>query len=433
MGDGLAFVSDGLSDLAGRLEGSPILAIANEIRGMIRAGRDVCNLTIGDFDTSEYPIPAKMKAGLIEAIEAGQTNYPPSNGIPELREAVAASLGSRGGFAIDPADVVITSGARPVIYAAYRALCDEGDEVVYPVPSWNNKHYCAMVGAKPVVLDVGPEDHFFPRVEALAPHLKSARMVVLNSPLNPTGTLMRHESMAALCDAIVAENARRQAADGQRPLFLLYDQIYWMLTHGDLRHAHPIAVNPAMADYTVLVDGVSKCFAATGLRVGWGVGPRPVIGAMNRVLAHAGAWAPKPAQRATAALLEDDAAVDAYLDFIRSAALERLGLLHERLMGMKRPGIDIEAKPPEGAIYLSVRFGLRGCTLGDGTVLQTSDDVRRWLLEAAGIGVVPFPAFGAAHAPDWYRFSVGAVSVAALGAAMDRLAAALEDLTPPGA
>ena len=360
----------------------------------------------------------------------GYTNYPPPNGITELREAVVELYRQRMGITVDPAVVTIASGARPLLYACYRALIAPGDTVVYAVPSWNNDHYSKMLGARAVEVEVGPEDHFFPRPDQIRPHLGKARLVALNSPLNPSGTCIRREKLTEICQDIVAENERRKAT-GDKPLFLLYDQIYWMLTLGDFGHADPISCVPEMADYAICVDGISKAFAATGMRVGWGIAPAPISQAMNRILGHVGAWAPHPNQRATVELLRDAAAVDGYLSWIRSEARDRLALLHSRLSAMGEL-LPIRALAPEGAIYLSVEFGLRGWSWR-GRVMNTADDVRTFLLESSGMAVVPFDAFGASHAIDWYRLSVGAVSRQELSAVMDRLEAGLAELQAPHA
>ncbi len=428
-----AWIASGLSPMAARLKGSSILVIAAQVRALIASGREVCNLTIGDFNPAEYPIPELLRESIKSALDAGQTNYPPSNGLPELREAVSSLYSDRLGIDIDPAHVTVCSGARPILYAAYRAVVQPGDKVVYAAPSWNNNHYTSMMDAETVQIAVGPEDNFFPQPDQFEPHLRDARMFVLNSPLNPSGTMIRKGVLQDLCQRIVAENERRKGV-GEKPLFLLYDQIYWMLGLGDVPHVDPIGVEPRMKDYAIYVDGISKAFAATGLRVGFGIAPAPVSSAINRVLGHVGAWAPRPGQRGTIALLNDRTAMDAYLTWIRAAARERLTLIHERVTALSAD-YPVRALVPEGAIYASVELRLTGYETGgkDGEAnvrLDTPDDVRKYLLDAAGVAVVPFDAFGASHAPDWYRLSVGSVGVAQLSAALDRIETAIRALTP---
>lgn len=422
------FVRSGIATMASTLQGSSILAIAAQVRTLVQQGRQVCNLTIGDFDPKQYPLPERLIEGTAAALRAGHTNYPPASGIPELRSAVQYLFKKRCGLDLPQERVLIAGGARPLLYGTYRALVNPGEKVIYGTPSWNNNHYTHMVGGVPVEIEVGPEDNFFPPLARIEPHLRDAALIVVNSPLNPSGTCIDRDTLWQLCDSIVRENDRRKSV-GQRPLFLCYDQIYWMLTLGETQHFDPLTIHPGMADYTVYIDGISKCFAATGLRVGWSIGPASVIDAMSRILGHVGAWAPKAEQVATAELLRDDAAVDEYLVFIRKAAGVRLALLHDRLNALGSKGYPIRALQPQGAIYLSAEFALAGWQ-ADGRRLESAADVRTWLLEQAGLAMVPFDAFGAGHATHWYRLSVGAVGVAELEAMLDRLETAVGRLQP---
>ncbi len=423
------WLASGVSNMAATLQGSSILAIAAQVRALAASGKQICNLTIGDFDPKHYPLPERLLEGTYSALKAGHSNYPPANGILELRQAVQRFCTQRLGWTPPLDHVLIAGGARPVLYGCYRAIVNPGEKVVYGTPSWNNNHYAHLVGAVPVEIPVTAQDNFFPRLDQIEPHIADAAMIVINSPLNPSGTCIDTATLHGLCERIVAENHRR-AAEGRRPLFLCYDQIYWTLTFGEVAHADPVGVMPEMADYTIYVDGISKCFAATGLRVGWTIAPKPVCDAINRVLGHVGAWAPKAEQVATAQLLNDDEAVDEYLAFIRGAAEARLQLIHTRITDLAAKGYPLTALVPQGAIYLSAEFALRGWCDGS-LVLASSGDVRSWLLEAAGLAVVPFDAFGAQHATDWYRLSVGACGMAELQAAFDRLEAALARLQRP--
>jgi aspartate aminotransferase len=246
----------------------------------------------------------------------------------------------------------------------------------------------------------------------------------VNSPLNPAGTMFTADQLAELCDVVLAENRRRGRAD--RPLYLLYDQVYWMLTFGGARHVDPVRLRPAMRDYTVYVDGISKAFAATGVRVGWVAGPAPVIRAMSDVLGHVGAWAPRAEQGATAGFLADDAAVDAYNAGLVDGVRARLDALYAGFAALGAAGHPVTAVAPEGAIYLTVRLQLAGRRTADGRALASDEAVRRWLLEAAGLAIVPFQAFGARGDDGWFRCSVGATSVAEIDEVMPRLARALD-------
>jgi aspartate aminotransferase len=413
------------SILAEGLIGSPILKIAAEVRALVAEGKKICNLTVGDFAPSEFPVPEMLSRELVAAVQKGETNYPPSPGMLPLRKAVMAFCERRLGLKPELENVLITAGARPLIYGAYRVLVNPGERVVYPVPSWNNVHYCQMSGAVPVPIACDAKSNFLPTAASLRGKLKDARMVVLNSPVNPTGTTFTATQLEEICDAILAENERREGSD--RPLYLLYDQVYWMLTFGTA-HVHPVALRPAMAKYTIYVDGISKSFAATGLRVGWGVGPTTIIGQMSDLLTHVGAWAPRPEQVATTALLGNDAEIDRFHDKMRGEVLKRLQSLHDGLMALKNEGFPVSAAIPSGAIYLSGRFDLHGKRTSDGGTLRTDDDVRSYLLRSAGLAAVPFSAFGQAEGSGWFRLSVGAVSIAEIAELLPRLRASLEGL-----
>ena len=410
--------------LAEGLIGSPILKIAAEVRALAASGQKLCNLTVGDFAPSEFPVPQLLSRELATAVQRGETNYPPSAGMPGLRKAVTLFCERRLGLQTDVDGVLITAGARPLIYGAYRVIVDPGERVVFPVPSWNNAHYCQITGARAVPLACDASTSFLPTAAMLRSKLRDARLLVLNSPVNPTGTVFTADHLAEICDAVLEENDRRAGKD--RPLYLIFDQVYWMLTFG-VEHVHPVALRPEMARYTIYVDGISKSFAATGLRVGWGVGPTAIISQMSDLLTHVGAWAPRPEQVATTTLLGDDAAIDDYHGHMREEVLKRLTALHDGIIALKAQGHPVDAAIPKGAIYLSARFALHGKSVDNGTkILETDDDVRSYLLKQAGFAVVPFSAFGQPDGSGWFRLSVGAVSLREVEELIPRLRSALE-------
>ncbi len=409
----------GLSTMARGLVGSEILRIAAEIRAAVTAGQKIANFTVGDFSSKEFPIPDRLREGTLKALAAGETNYPPSDGVLRLREAVREFWRGHVGLEVPLESIVIAGGSRPIIYATYRALVDPGEVVVYPLPSWNNNHYCHLVGARGIAVETDPEHGFLPTAASLQPHLREARMIALNTPLNPAGTVISPDEVRRISQAVVAEN-RRRGKTGEKPLYVLYDQVYWMLTFGDARHETPVHAVPEMAPYTVFVDGISKAFAATGVRVGWGVGPPAVIAAMRDILGHVGAWAPRAEQVATAELLRDRAALEAYLREHKGRLQVRLDRLHDGFTRMAKQGLPVRAIAPQGAIYLSVQFDLIGKR-----GFRTNDQVRRWLLDEAGFAVVPFQAFGLQGENGWFRLSVGAVSVSDVDEALPRVEAAL--------
>ncbi|MBI5209956.1 MAG: aminotransferase class I/II-fold pyridoxal phosphate-dependent enzyme [Elusimicrobia bacterium] len=412
--------------MAAGLVGSEILKIAAEIRALSAGGMDVCNLTVGDFGPSEFRVPKGLEQAIGEALARGETNYPPSDGMPGLRQAVADFYARSLGLRFPVQSILVTGGARPAIYGAYRAVVDPGDTVVYPVPSWNNSHYCHLAGARGVAVPCGPANRFLPSARDLAGALRGARLLALNSPLNPSGTAFSAEALGEICDLVLEENARR--GPGERPLFVLYDQVYWMLTFGSTRHVEPVGLRPAMAPYTIFVDGISKPFAATGLRVGWAAAAPDLISRMSQLLGHVGAWAPRPEQVATAAFLADEAGVAAYRREMSAGLAVRLDALYAGFVRLKSEGHPVEALDPAGAIYLTVRLDLIGRVAPDKTALRTNEDIRLFLLREAGLAAVPFQAFGVPDDTGWFRLSVGAVSPAAIERMLPRLRAALESL-----
>ena len=417
-------MSGRLSRLASELSGSEILKIGAEVRAAAATGRPVTNLTIGDFSPKEFRLPRAMEEGIVAALAAGEFTYPPSNGLEALRGALKKFYADRMGAEFPLECILVTSGARPAIYSLFRAVVSEGDAVVYGVPSWNNNYYVQIVGAKDVPVVCDASTNFHPTARTLAPHLRGARLLSLNSPLNPTGTMIDADALAAICDLVLEENARRTPAEG--PLYLMYDQVYWMLTVGSVQHVDPISLRPEIAKYTIIIDAISKAFAATGLRVGWALGPADVIKAMSDISGHVGAWAPRPEQFATAKLLCDGAAVDSYMDGMCRDAAARLQALSKGLKSMKSAGLPVECIDPQGAIYVSVQFNLRGRRTPAGGPLETNDQIRRYLLDAAGLGAVPFQAFGLPGDTGWFRLSIGVVSVADIEALIPRLSKAIQ-------
>jgi aspartate aminotransferase len=345
-----------------------------------------------------------------------------------LRKAVLSFYARWLGLRYPLDAVLVTGGSRPGIFAAYAALVDPGDAVVYPVPSWNNNHYCHLTGAVERPVLCAREDAFLPTRARLAQAVRGARLLALNSPLNPTGTAFKEKTLEEICDLVLEENSRRSA--GERPLYLLYDQVYWMLTFGSTEHTNPVTVRPAMASWTVFVDGISKPFAATGVRVGWTVGPVDVTRRMAAILGHVGAWAPRAEQVATARLLSADDEIRGYHASMKRALQARLDALFHGLMALRSSGHPVEAIAPMGAIYLSARFSLIGRTTRSGLLLATNEDIRLYLLHEAGLAIVPFQAFGANDESGWFRLSVGSVSIADINGMLPRLAGALKALFP---
>ncbi len=177
--------SNRLSQLAETLIGSEIVKLGNEIKEKIKQGNKIYNFTIGDFDSSIFPIPAELQSEIISAFNDYYTTYPPADGISELREAVAKFLLEREGLDYKTNEILIAAGGRPLIYAAYRAIVDKGEKVIYPVPSWNNNHYVHFTEGQHVMIEAKKENNFMPTAAEITPHIKGASLIALCSPLNP--------------------------------------------------------------------------------------------------------------------------------------------------------------------------------------------------------------------------------------------------------
>ncbi len=416
-----------VSQMAENLIGSEIIRIAAEINELMKQGQKVYNLTIGDFDSNIFPIPELLREEIKLALDNNQTNYPAANGMLELRTAVAHFLQRVQGVTFDTEEILISAGARPLIYSLYMAVIDPGDAVIFPTPSWNNNHYCHLSGARPIMIETRAENNFMPTADEIRPYLQEATLLALCSPLNPTGTTFTKEGLEAICDLVVEENNRR--GPKEKPLYLMYDQIYWALTYGETKHYDPISLRPELRDYTVFIDGLSKTFAATGVRVGWSFGSKYIIDKMKSILTHVGAWSPKAEQIATAKFLKNDAAVDAYLENFKDELNYRLVEFYKGFSALKAEGFKVDAISPQAAIYLTVKFNLHGMKKADGKVLETTKDITSYLLNEAKLAIVPFYAFGSGDNSPWYRISVGVSKKEEIDSIIENLRSALAKLS----
>jgi len=416
-----------LSQLAETLIGSEIVKLGGIIKEKISKGDHIYNYTIGDFDSTQFPIPAQLEKEIIEAYKEGYTTYPAADGELDLRIAVSNFIKANEGLDYSPSEILISNGGRPLIYATYRAIVDRGDKVIYPVPSWNNNHYVHFTEGEHVMIEATRENNFMPTAEQIAPHVKNAALIAVCSPLNPTGTTFKKEELEAICDLIIAENNRR--AEGEKKLYILYDQIYWTLTFGNTVHYNPVSLRPEMKKYTIFIDGISKAFAATGVRVGWSLGPTEVIAKMRAINSHVGSWAPMAEQKATAKFLNNTDAVSEFLAHFRSEISYRLIAIYNGVQKLHEAGYNIEAIAPQAAMYLTVKINLVGKKTGDGTLLKTQPDVTSYILNEAKLALVPFYAFGAEKDSTWYRLSVGCCKKEDIETMLAKLQRALEKLS----
>lgn len=414
-----------LSQLAETLIGSEIVRLGNEISVRISKGEKIYNYTIGDFDPAEFPIPAELEEKIVNAYRAHYTNYPPGDGVLELRQAVSSFIQDQQGISYNTTEIQIASGGRPLIYSLFKTIVDKGDKVIYAVPSWNNNHYVHMNDGEHCMIEALPENNFMPLAADIEPHIKGAAMLCLCTPQNPTGTTMGKEELEKICDLVLEENKSRSASE--KKLYVMFDQMYFTLTYGDTVHYHPVALRPEMKAYTVYIDGLSKAFAATGVRVGWALGPVNVIAKMRALLSHIGAWAPMAEQKAAAEYLLQKEEISTYLQWIRSELELRLRRIYEGFKSLKDKGYAVDAVAPQAGLYLTIRFDVVGKSL-NGKVLEQQSDVTDFLLSEAKLAVVPFYAFGANRQSPWYRLSVGTCKKEEISEMLGSLEKALQQL-----
>lgn len=356
---------------------SPSTLAAQRVRDLRATGRTILDLTVGepDFDTPDH-----VKAAAGAAIDAGLTKYTPVNGIPALREAIAGSTLRRTGQSYGDPEIAVGGGAKQIIFLALMASVEPGDEVVVPAPYWVS--YPDMVtahGAVPVVVDCAEADGFRLTPDALAAAITPrTRWLILNSPSNPTGSQYGPDELGALAEVL----------DRHPRVLVLCDEIYDEITFGDPA-VGLVAVAPRLRERILLVNGVSKTWAMTGWRLGWGLGDAALIGAVNTLQSQSSSCPSSISQAAAVAALTGD---DGFVRESVTAYRQRRDLLHDLLSDVDglRPVL------PDGSFYLFVNCaGLLGRTAADGRTLDTDDDVALFLLDHASVATIPGSAYGA--------------------------------------
>jgi aspartate aminotransferase len=416
-----------LSHLSETLIGSEIVKLGGEIREKIRQGEKIYNFTVGDFDPNIFPIPKELEEEIIEAYRQHFTNYPAAEGNLDLREAIKTFIKEWEELDYQANEILVASGGRPLIYALFRALCDKGDKVIYAVPSWNNNHYVHFIEGEHVVVDTKPENDFMPTAEDIKPHLSGATLLALCSPQNPTGTTFSENEMRNIAEMVLEENKKR--GSGEKKLYVMYDQMYWHLTYGNIRHYNPVSLSPGMKPYTIFIDAISKVFAATGVRVGWAFGPEVIVSKMKAILTHIGAWAPMAEQKAVARFLGKRTPIESYLKHFKKEVEERLRMIYIGLMQLRKEGFSVNAIAPQAAIYLTIQVDLVGKKTTENKVIENQEEVTAYILNEAKVAVVPFYAFGASKSSNWYRLSVGTCKKEEIGEMLTKLREALVKLT----
>ncbi|GGK50361.1 pyridoxal phosphate-dependent aminotransferase [Salinarimonas ramus] len=369
----MGFLSDALS----RIKPSATIVITQKARDLRAAGRDVISLSVGepDFDT-----PDNIKEAAIAAIRRGETKYPPVSGIPALREAIAKKFARENGLTYEPKQTIVGTGGKQVIYNAFLATLNPGDEVIVPRPYWvSYPEMVALCGGTPVFVDTTLERAFkLQPADLEAAITPRTKWVLLNSPSNPSGAAYSRSEMKALTDVLMKHPH----------VWVLTDDMYEHLVYGDFEFVTPAQVEPGLYERTLTMNGVSKSYAMTGWRIGYAAGPEHLIKAMDFVQGQ---------QTSGAATISQWAAVEAlngpqdHLAEFRKAFEARRDLV----VSMLNQTSLLECPVPEGAFYVypSCRKAI-GLTAPSGKTIETDEDFVTELLEAEGVAAVHGSAFG---------------------------------------
>lgn len=366
-----------LADTLSRVKPSPTIAISAKARDLKDAGRDVIALSAGepDFDT-----PENIRAAAKAAIDAGKTRYTAPDGISELKQAICAKLKRDNGLSYTASQVSVGSGGKQILYNALMATLNRGDEVVIPAPYWvSYPDMVLLAGGTPVIAQTSLETRFKLTPEALAAAITpKTKWLIFNSPSNPTGAAYSRDELSALCDVLLRHPH----------VWVMSDDMYEHLTFGDFAFCTPAEVAPALFDRTLTCNGVSKAYAMTGWRIGYGAGPEPLIAAMRKIQSQSTS---NPCSISQWAAVE---ALNGPQEFIaaHNAVFERRRNL---VVGMlnKTPGITCPV--PDGAFYVYPSIaGCIGKTSVGGTSIDNDEAFATALLEEAGVAVVFGAAFG---------------------------------------
>jgi aspartate aminotransferase len=397
----------GLAKRLDTVKASVTMEITARAARLRSQGVDVVSLSAGepDFDT-----PAHIKAAAKQALDRGATKYTAVEGTPELRHEVAAWFARAHGFEVSSEEVMVSAGAKQVIFNAFHALLGPGDEVILPAPCWvSYAEIAKLAGATPVPVSTRPELGFMVEARAISSAITPAtRMIVLSSPCNPTGAVYDE---AVLRD--IAELAVRH------DLWLVTDDIYRGLCYGGARFVQPATFSPEVRKRTVIVDGVSKSYAMTGWRIGFALAAPEIIAGMSTLQGQSTSNASSVSQAAALAAL---AGPDQSLEQMRQEFDHRRRLMLDGLRTI--PGLV--CVEPKGAFYafpdVSAFLGRR---TPSGRLIDDDLELSAYLLDEAGVAVVPGAAF---LAPGFIRLSY-ATSRANIEKALARIAVALKRLS----
>jgi aspartate aminotransferase len=355
-----------ISARAAQLSPSLTLSIDSKAKAMKAEGIDVCGFGAGepDFDTPEH-----IKQAAIQALEAGFTKYTPSAGLPELRQAIAEKLEADNQLSYRPSQVVVSSGAKHSCYNAILATCQPGDEVLIPSPYWvSYPDMVRLAGAEPVIMQTSERNGWKMRASdfenAMTPRTK---MVILNSPGNPTGSVYTREELEGIVEVASEED-----------IYILSDEIYEKLVYDGAKHVSIASLSKEAYDLTITVNGFSKAYAMTGWRLGYMAAPEAVAKAVDNIQSHSTSHPCSFAQRGALAALKGDQQA---LADMRDEFSMRRDYMFDRIT--KIP--NISAVKPQGAFYILVNISQLGLS---------SQNFADRLLSKANVAVVPGAAFG---------------------------------------
>lgn len=397
-----------LADRLSTVKPSPSMAAKVRVDALRAEGRRIIDFTIGEPD---FPTPPHIVDAGALALAQGHTRYTASAGTPALRKAIADKLARENGFVVPPSQVVVGCGAKHIIYNAFAATLNEGDEVIVPAPYWvSYPDMVAINGGKPVIVTAGADAGFKLSAPALAAAITPrTRWVVINTPNNPTGAVYSRSELEALCEVLRAHPH----------VWLLTDEIYEHFVYGDARHVAPLDVAPELASRTLVVNGLSKTYAFTGWRIGFGAGPKPLIDAITLLLSQSTSCACAASQAAAVAALEGP-------QQCVSDAVERFAERRDRIVEALNKIDGIHCQAPDGAFYVFPSVaGLLGRRTPSGTVLGNDVDVMRYLLEHVGVATIDGASYGL---PSHLRLSF-ATSLDEIDAGCLAIARAVADCT----
>ncbi|MEZ5870730.1 MAG: pyridoxal phosphate-dependent aminotransferase [Nitratireductor sp.] len=369
----MAFLADALS----RVKPSATIAVTQLAREVKATGKDVISLSVGepDFDT-----PQNIKDAAIAAINRGETKYTPVSGIVPLREAIAAKFKRENGLDYKPSQTIVGTGGKQVLFNAFMATINPGDEVIIPAPYWvSYPEMVAICGGTSVFVKAGIETNFKLTPEALeAAITPKTKWFMFNSPSNPSGAAYSREELKGLTDVLMRHPH----------VWVLTDDMYEHLVFGDFVYTTPAQVEPGLYDRTLTMNGVSKAYAMTGWRIGYAAGPEHLIKAMDMIQGQQTSGACSIAQWAAVEALNGP---QYFIATSRKAFEERRDLV----VSMLNQASGLKCPKPEGAFYVYPDCSaLMGKTAPSGKVIATDEDFVMELLSQEGVAAVHGSAFG---------------------------------------